>query len=194
MPTLHFGIKVGLLVIVTTIAGCGRNDGNRSTDTAQAIAPSDSQSSSVPAPTMSGSSTEATPAPAVTEAPATAPAKSITPAGATGGVVDVQMLGDASGYRFTPTTITVKRGGRVRWTMVSGAPHNVAFWPDSIPPAAATKLGTNMPRTMAPLTGPFLMAQDETYEVSFAGLPAGTYRYFCTPHLALGMKGIVRVE
>ena len=51
-----------------------------------------------------------------------------------------------------------------------------------------------MPKTMAPLTGAILMSANETYEVSFEGVPTGTYRYLCTPHLALGMKGIVRVE
>ena len=122
------------------------------------------------------------------------PATPITPAAAPGKVIDVQMLGDAGGYRFSPATITVKRGDRVRWIMASGAPHNVVFWPDSIPAGAAAKLGKAMSKTMAPLTGPMLMSQNEKYEVSFAGLPVGTYRYYCTPHLALGMKAIVRVE
>jgi len=111
-----------------------------------------------------------------------------------GKVVAVQMIGDATGYRFSPATITVKRGDVVRWTMVSGAPHNVVFWPDSIPAAAAKRLAANMPKSVAPLTGPFLMSAGETYEVSFDGLPAGTYRYYCTPHLALGMKAVIRVE
>ena len=109
-------------------------------------------------------------------------------------VVDVQMITDATGYRFAPATVTVKRGDRVRWTMVSGAPHNVAFWPDSIPAGAAKRLATNLTKAVAPLTGPYLMSAGETYELSFDGLPAGTYKYFCTPHLALGMKAVVRVE
>jgi len=111
-----------------------------------------------------------------------------------GRVVVVQMVGDATGFRFSPATVTVKRGDRVKWIMASGAPHNVAFWPDSIPAGAAKKLGARMPKTMAPLTGPLLMATNESYEVSFDDLPKGTYRYFCTPHLALGMKAVVRVE
>jgi plastocyanin len=116
------------------------------------------------------------------------------PAGSTGRVVVVQMITDATGYRFSPATVSVKQGDRVRWTMVSGAPHNVAFWPDSVPAGAAKRLGANMPKSIAPLTGPFLMSTNETYEVSFEGVPKGTYRYFCTPHLALGMKAVVRVE
>jgi plastocyanin len=115
-------------------------------------------------------------------------------AASAGRVVDVQMVGDAKGFRFSPAIVTVKRGDRVRWTMASGAPHNVAFWPDSIPAGAAKRLGAAMPKTMAALTGPLLMSTNESYEVSFDDLPRGTYRYFCTPHLALGMKAVVRVE
>ena len=104
------------------------------------------------------------------------------------------MLGDASGYRFDPASITIKRGDGVRWTVVSGPPHNVTFWPDSIPPSATSTLRGNMPQTTAPLTGPLLMNPSQTYLVSFGGLPAGTYHYYCTPHLALGMKGTIIVQ
>jgi plastocyanin len=30
--------------------------------------------------------------------------------------------------------------------------------------------------------------------MSFAGAPKGTYRYFCTPHLAMGMKATITVQ
>ena len=30
--------------------------------------------------------------------------------------------------------------------------------------------------------------------ISFAGVPAGVYKIYCTPHLALGMKGAVTVQ
>lgn len=104
------------------------------------------------------------------------------------------MVGDASGYRFIPGTVTIRAGDQVRWTMVSGAPHNVSFWPDSVPGAAAAQLSANMPRTTQPLTGPFLNLPNETYVVSFANVPAGMYRYYCLPHLALGMKAVIEVR
>ena len=104
------------------------------------------------------------------------------------------MLGDATGYRFDPATVTIKKGDAVRWTVVSGPPHNVTFWPDSIPQGASAQLGANMPQTMAPLSGPLESTIGGTYTVSFAGVPAGTYKYYCTPHLAMGMKGQVTVQ
>jgi plastocyanin len=109
-------------------------------------------------------------------------------------IVDVQMAGDAAGYRFSPAKITIKRGDQVRFTLVSGPPHNVVFWADSIPAGAAAKLTKNMPNTVSPLTGPFFMNAGDKYVVSFAGLPAGKYRYNCMPHLALGMTGTIEVK
>jgi plastocyanin len=125
-------------------------------------------------------------------APSTTP--SATPAPATGATHDVQMVGDASGYKFNPASLTIKRGDAVRFTNVSGGPHNATFWPDSIPAGAQGALSANMPGTMAPLTGPLLLTPNQTYTVSFANVPGGTYKYYCTPHLALGMKGVIEVQ
>jgi plastocyanin len=115
-------------------------------------------------------------------------------AGAPGKIVDVKMAGDAAGYRFAPARITIQRGDQVRFTLVSGPPHNVVFWADSVPKNAAGPLTKNMPATIGPLTGPFFMNAGQTYLVSFAGVPAGTYRYYCGPHLALGMTGVIEVK
>ena len=127
-----------------------------------------------------------------------APAASVPPESpappASGRTIDVQMVGDASGYRFVPATVTIKPGDTVRWTNVSGGPHDVAFWSDSIPGGAASRLQASMAQTMTPLAGPLLTAPNATYTISFAGVPPGTYGYYCTPHLALGMKGKIVVE
>jgi plastocyanin len=108
--------------------------------------------------------------------------------------VEVKMIGDATGYRFSPASITIKRGDRVKWTLVSGPPHNVVFWPDSVPAGAATKLASSMPQSMGPLTGPFLMTPGQSYVIAFDKVPAGTYRYNCAPHLALGMVAVIKVQ
>jgi plastocyanin len=108
--------------------------------------------------------------------------------------VEVQMIGDATGYKFSPAKVTIARGDKVKFTLVSGPPHNVVFWEDSIPKGAAAKLGKAMTNTVGPLTGPFLLNAKDTYEISFAGLPAGTYKYYCAPHLALGMHAVIEVK
>lgn len=143
-------------------------------------------------------STAAAPAAA---APAAAPVTPAPAAGApsaaqaiTGKTWDVKMYADEKGSRFDPVNITIKRGDGIRWTLVNGPPHNVAFWNDSIPSGAANVLQGNMPDQMAALAGPLMMNLNQTYTISFAGVPAGTYRYYCVPHLALGMKGIITVQ
>ena len=108
--------------------------------------------------------------------------------------VEVQMLGDAKGYRFSPAKITLQRGDKVKFTLVSGPPHNVVFWEDSIPKGAAAKLGKAMPNTVGPLTGPFLLNVGDTYVISSTGLPVGTYHYYCAPHLALGMHATIELK
>lgn len=111
---------------------------------------------------------------------------------ATGATHTVNMVVNANGeYRFEPAEITIKAGDKVEWVMVSGGPHNVAF--QNVPEAAKAQLSANMPNQAGELSSPMFMNAGEKYEVSFAGIPAGTYDYVCTPHLALGMTGKVTV-
>ena len=131
-------------------------------------------------------------APAGLAAQATRPAPSTAAASAK--TIDVQMIGDATGYRYAPATITIQRGDKVRFTLVSGPPHNVVFWADSIPKGAAAALAKGMPNTVDKLTSPFFLKTGDAYVVSFAGAPAGRYRYYCTPHLMLGMVATIVVK
>lgn len=131
-------------------------------------------------------------APASLAAQATKAAPSTAAASAK--TIDVQMIGDATGYRYAPATITIQRGDKVRFTLVSGPPHNVVFWADSIPKGAAAALAKGMPNTVDKLTSPFFLKTGDAYVVSFAGAPAGRYRYYCTPHLMLGMVATIVVK
>lgn len=128
-------------------------------------------------------------APAATPAAETAPAAATT----TGATHDVNMEFDGKTYHFIPATLTIKSGDVVNFHNVSGGPHNVSFWADSIPAGAAAVLGANMPNQMQPLSGSMLVEQDAVYSISFAGAPEGEYKYYCLPHLAMGMKAILTV-
>lgn len=112
----------------------------------------------------------------------------------TGKTWDVKMVAAGDSYRFSPATLVIKRGDGVRWTLVAGPAHNVVFWPDSIPTDAASILQPNMGRTSGRLASPLLVNPSETYLVSFAGVPAGAYHYYCAAHLAFGMIGTITVE
>lgn len=131
-------------------------------------------------------------APAAEAAPAAAAAGAMAPI--TGTTHEVKMIGDGAGYRFEPADITVKAGDGIKFTMVSGGPHNVAFDPAALSPEAKTQLMANMPEQSGELSSKMMLNADESYTISFAGVPAGTYDYNCTPHLAMNMKGKITVQ
>ncbi len=132
------------------------------------------------------------------EAPAAAPADAAPAAGAmapiTGTTHEVKMIGDGAGYRFEPANLTVATGDGIKFIMVSGGPHNVAFDPAVVPAAAKAQLSANMPEQAGELSGKMMLNADESYTISFGGVPAGEYAYHCTPHLAMNMKGVITVK
>jgi plastocyanin len=130
---------------------------------------------------------------AVTDTTPAAPAAGAM-APITGTTHEVKMIGDAQGYRFEPADITIKQGDGIKFTFVNGGPHNVAFDAATLSAEAKAALLANMPEQQGELSGKMLMAEGETYTISFAGVPAGTYDYVCTPHLAMNMKGKITVQ
>ena len=112
----------------------------------------------------------------------------------TGTTHEVKMVGDDKGYRFEPADITVKAGDGIKFTMVSGGPHNVAFDPATIPADVKPQLSANMPNQLGELSSPMFMNAGESYTISFANVKPGQYPYNCTPHLAMGMKGTITVQ
>ena len=132
-------------------------------------------------------------------APAAAPAAEAAPAAAapaaiSGTTHEVKLVGDGQGYRFEPADLTIKAGDGIKFTMVSGGPHNVAFDPATLAAPAKAALTANMPEQQGELSGKMMLNAGETYTISFANVPAGTYEFYCTPHLAMNMKGKVTVQ
>jgi len=141
-----------------------------------------------PATAQAEAATPAPPAPTASAAPAPAVETA-------GSVVEVKMTGDGTTKAaFEPATLTIKPGTTVRFINVSGGPHNVAFFADSIPKGGAEALKKGMANAMSDLTGPFLTQPNEKYDISFAGAPAGTYKGYCMPHVAFNMKITIKVQ
>ena len=107
---------------------------------------------------------------------------------------EVRMVMEGSTYRFEPANLTIRAGDRVRFTTVSGGPHNVAFDPAKVPDAAEARISAGMPGQISPLSGAFVINAGDSYTVTFAGVPAGRYEYFCMPHQAMNMKGVITVQ
>jgi plastocyanin len=181
---------IALLTSAAILGACG-GEKTPAADTS-AAAPAATTPAATPAPTTDSAAAAAAPAAgAATTAPAAGAAAA---APATGRTVEVKMIGDATGYRFDPANVTVKQGDAVKFVMVSGGPHNVAFQ-NVTDPAAKAQLDANMPgQKLGELSGPFVMQPNETYVVSFAKIPAGKYDYICTPHAAMNMKGTITVQ
>ena len=134
--------------------------------------------------------TTATPPAAQPAAPAAAPA-------AGGATHEVKMVLDGTTYKYDPAKLTIKSGDVIKFTVVSGGAHNVQFYPDSIPanvPAAIKALAVAPPEKGGGIVSESMKTEGESVEVSFAGAPAGSYKFFCAPHHALGMVGEVTVQ
>jgi plastocyanin len=104
------------------------------------------------------------------------------------------MINDDKGYRFDPANITIKSGQAVKFIMVSGGPHNVAFDPATVPADSKDQLNANMVGQMSELSSALVMNPNEAITISFGGIKPGTYPYHCTPHLAMNMKGVITVQ
>ncbi len=135
----------------------------------------------------------ATTTPAPTTAAPTAATGTMAPI--TGTTHEVKMIGDAKGYRFEPANITVKAGDGIKFVVVSGGPHNVAFDPATIPADVKSQLDANMGSDkMGELSSALKMNPGDAVTISFANVKPGKYPYHCTPHLAMGMKGEITVQ
>ena len=136
--------------------------------------------------------TDTAAAAATTTSTATTAGSTAAMAPITGKTYEIKMIGDGTTYKFDPAETTLKQGDGVKFIMVTGGPHNVAFI--DTPAAAQSQLSANMPNQMKELTSPMMMTPNETYTVSFANVPAGVYNVQCEPHAAMGMKGKITVQ
>ena len=139
-------LGVALLSGVVLLGACGGGESQKAADSA------------------------ATTTPAATPAPTGA----MTMAPITGTTHEVKMVGDATGYRFEPATITAKPGDGIKFISVSGFPHNVAFDPATIPADVKDQLWANMPNSMDG-SSPMLVSPNETFILSLGNLKPGTY-------------------
>ncbi|HZI30092.1 MAG TPA: plastocyanin/azurin family copper-binding protein [Gemmatimonadaceae bacterium] len=130
---------------------------------------------------------------------ATTPAATPTPTGAmtmapiTGTTHEVRMVLEGTTYKYDPANITVKPGDGIKFIMVSGAPHNVAFDPAAIPADQKDQLWANMPNSVDGQS-PILSDPNAEWTLSLGNIKPGKYPFYCTPHLAMNMKGEITVQ
>jgi plastocyanin len=178
---------IALLTSAAIFAACG----GEKAPAGDTGAPANATTPAATTPPTPDSRATAAPAAGAATTPAAGAAAA---APATGQTHEVKMIGDATGYKFDPANVTVKQGDAVKFIMVSGGPHNVAF--QNVTDATAkAQLDANMPgQHLGELSGPFVMQPNEAYTISFAKVPAGKYDYICVPHAAMNMKGTITVQ
>jgi plastocyanin len=98
--------------------------------------------------------------------------------------------------RFDPGTVTVAAGDTVRWKNTSSHAHTVTAYGDGLPEGAAFFATGGFESQSAAEDGWIggsegALYEGDTYEHSFE-VP-GTYNYYCIPHEASGMVGVVEV-
>ena len=157
-------LAVALLSGVVLLGACGKKEGQTATDTA-----------------------------VTTPAATPAPTGSVAAVPATGTIHVVNMVGDATGYRFEPANITVKPGDGIKFVNVSGGPHNVAFDPATIPADQKDQLWANMPESLDG-SSPMFTNPNQEWTLSLGNIKPGKYPFHCTPHLAMNMKGEITVQ
>jgi plastocyanin len=165
-----YGLALAMSAFV--LGACGGGDDAATTDTATAAAP--------------GAVAPAAGAPA---------AGAVAAAPVTGTVHEVKMVGDAQGFRFEPANLTVKQGDGVKFVMVSGGPHNVAF--ENVTDATAkAQLDANIPAAekMSELQTRYYQNAGEEVTISFGNVAPGAYNIVCIPHAAMNMRGVITVE
>src|SRR5689334_800453 len=173
-----FAIAVGVI----TLGACAGGEKNPADTTHVAV---DTSSAATTTTTAGGASSTTTGATGGTAAAAPI----------TGTTHTVNMVGDAKGYRFEPANVTVKQGDGIKFVVVSGGPHNVAFDPATIPADVRGQLDANMGSDkMGELSSNMKMNPGDAVTVSFGKIKPGQYPYHCVPHLALNMKGVITVQ
>lgn len=86
-------------------------------------------------------------------------------------------------FAYEPATITASVGDVVQFVQTTATPHNVDF--------RETPSGAELG---AARTGEFMLAPEQKYELRIDDrFKAGAYRFVCTPHELLGMKGTLTV-
>jgi plastocyanin len=97
-------------------------------------------------------------------------------------------------YAFVPAEIIARPGDVLVFRTVSGAPHSVVFEAGELSAPAREALNAALPRRSGDLSSPLLTRNGVEYRVTVPALPKGTYRFFCLPHRAYDMRGMLTVR
>lgn len=100
----------------------------------------------------------------------------------------------ADNFRFQPAEVIARPGDVLVFRAVKGGPHSVTFEDRGLPAGARAILSGALPDRTSDLGSP-MIPEKGTYRVVIpANLPKGRYAYYCLPHRAYDMRGVLVVR
>jgi plastocyanin len=96
-------------------------------------------------------------------------------------------------FRFSPERVTARPGDVLLFRAVSGTPHSIVFEGGGLSGPAREALNGALSRRSGDLSSPLLTPNGTEYRVTVPALPAGRYEFFCLPHRAYDMRGVVEI-
>lgn len=122
-----------------------------------------------------------------TASPVTVATPAASPA-ASSGTVTIHMT---NALRFEPPSVTIQKGQTVTWVNDSALPHSTTDDPAKNPVANQFPQYSQLPDG-APAWDSGLLQPGQSFSQTFT--TAGTYDYFCIPHILSGMRGTITVQ
>jgi plastocyanin len=97
-------------------------------------------------------------------------------------------------FRFSPARVTARPGDVLLFRAVSGTPHSIVFEARGLSGAAHETLNGALSRRSGDLSSPLLTPNGAEYRMVVPALPPGRYEYFCLPHRAYDMRGVLQIS
>jgi len=97
-------------------------------------------------------------------------------------------------YRFEPAEVAARPGDALVFQVVSGAPHSVVYEGQGLSPGVKGAFNNAMPSRSGDLSSPLLTASGGEYRMTVPQVPAGAYPFYCLPHRAYDMRGVLTIK
>ena len=97
-------------------------------------------------------------------------------------------------FRFSPARVTARPGDVLLFRAVSGTPHSIVFERAGLSGPAQESLNGALSRRSGDLSSPLLTPNGTEYRVVVPSLAPGRYEFFCLPHRAYDMRGVLQIS
>ena len=96
-------------------------------------------------------------------------------------------------FRFSPSQVTARPGDVLLFRAVSGTPHSIVFESAGLTGPAHEALNGALSRRSGDLSSPLLSPNGAEYRMVVPALSPGSYEFFCLPHRAYDMRGVLQI-